>query len=129
MYGLVPQNSLVIVCMKFYRMLLDSVMISVYKRAHAFVLPHCNSNLYKNYFVSYCLSDYISRESYTTRDVLWSRASVRMPVCPRPHAHYCTDLDVTWGSSRDAPSCALLGGFAIGARVALLWQHNANAKC
>ena len=26
-------------------------------------------------------------------------------------------------------SCALLGGFAIGARVALLWQHSANAKC
>jgi len=26
------------------------------------------------------------------------------------------------------PGCALLGGFAIGARVALLWQHNANAK-
>ena len=24
-----------------------------------------------------------------------------------------------------APSCALLGGFAIGARVALLWQRNA----
>jgi len=24
------------------------------------------------------------------------------------------------------PSCALLGGFAIGAWVALLWQHNAN---
>ena len=24
------------------------------------------------------------------------------------------------------PSCALLGGFAISARVALLWQHNAN---
>jgi len=24
------------------------------------------------------------------------------------------------------PSCALLGGFAIGALVALLWQHNAN---
>ena len=24
------------------------------------------------------------------------------------------------------PSCALLGGFAIGARVALLWHHNAN---
>ena len=24
------------------------------------------------------------------------------------------------------PSCALMGGFAIGARVALLWQHNAN---
>jgi len=29
------------------------------------------------------------------------------------------------------PSCALLGGFAIGARVALQWQHNANRsyKC
>ena len=25
-----------------------------------------------------------------------------------------------------APSCALFGGFAIGARVALLWQHNVN---
>ena len=25
------------------------------------------------------------------------------------------------------PSCALLGGFAIGARVALLWQHHGNA--
>jgi len=25
------------------------------------------------------------------------------------------------------PSCALLGGFAIGARVALLWQHYVNA--
>jgi len=24
------------------------------------------------------------------------------------------------------PSCALLGGFAIGARVALLWQHYGN---
>jgi len=35
--------------------------------------------------------------------------------------------DVTWGSGRGCPhSCALLGGFAIGARVALLWQHNAN---
>jgi len=29
------------------------------------------------------------------------------------------------------PSCALLGGFAIGARAVLLWQHNANPsyKC
>jgi len=25
------------------------------------------------------------------------------------------------------PSCALLGGFAIGARVAMLWQHYGNA--
>ena len=45
-------------------------------------------------------------------------------ACP----HYCTDPDVTWGNGRGC-TCALLGGFAIGARVALLWQHNANAKC
>jgi len=39
-------------------------------------------------------------------------------VCP----HYCTDPDVSWGVVLDAlpPSCALLGGFVIGARVALL---------
>jgi len=24
------------------------------------------------------------------------------------------------------PGCAPVGGFAVGARVALLWQHNAN---
>jgi len=47
-------------------------------------------------------------------------------ACP----HYYTDPDVTWGNGRGCPpSCALLGGFAIGARVALSWQHNANAKC
>ena len=27
-----------------------------------------------------------------------------------------------------SPSCALLGRFAIGAWVALLWEHNANAN-
>jgi len=27
-----------------------------------------------------------------------------------------------------SPSCALLGGFAIGARVAFLWQHCGNAE-
>jgi len=27
-----------------------------------------------------------------------------------------------------APSCALLGGFAIGARVSLLWQHSAERE-
>ena len=43
--------------------------------------------------------------------------------------HYCTNPDVTWGVVGVPPSCALLGGFAIGALVALLWQHNANAKC
>ena len=40
--------------------------------------------------------------------------------------HYCTDPDVTWGSDREYPSCALLDEFAIGARVVLQWQHHAN---
>jgi len=31
--------------------------------------------------------DYISRESLTTRNVLWSPASVCLSVCPRPHAY------------------------------------------
>ena len=69
---------------------------------------------------------------------------VSAAVCP----HYCTDSDVIiiiiirfvkrqnvkrlpWrelgGVVGDAPSCVLLGGFAIGARVALLWQHYGNA--
>jgi len=70
---------------------------------------------------------YVSRESQTTRNVLWSPASC-VSVCLSAAAclHYCTDPDVTWASDRMPPICALLGGFAIGARVALLWQHNAN---
>ena len=39
-------------------------------------------------------------------------------VCP----HYCTDPNVTWGMVE----AALLGGFALGAGVALLWQENEN---
>jgi len=46
------------------------------------------------------------------------------------HAYiYCIEQDVTWGMVGVPPSCALLGRFAIGARVSLLWQHSANAKC
>ena len=52
------------------------------------------------------------------------RVCVCLSAAVRPH--YCTDPDVTWGVVEAAPSCALLGGFAIGAPVALLWQHNAN---
>jgi len=55
------------------------------------------------------LTFYISRESKTTRNVLWSRASVRLclSVCLSAAAcpHYCTDPDVTWGSGR---RCALV---------------------
>jgi len=43
--------------------------------------------------------------------------------------HYCTDPDVTWVMVGVPSSCALLSGFAIGARVSLLWQHRRNAKC
>jgi len=67
---------------------------------------------------------YILRESKTTQNILWSRASVCLSAAVRPH--YCTGPDVTWGVVEVPPSCALLGGFAIGAPVALLWQHNAN---
>jgi len=43
------------------------------------------------------------------------------------HPHYCTDADVTWGRGRGCPLVVhYFAGFAIGARVALLWQHNAN---
>ena len=40
-----------------------------------------------------------------TRNVLWSRASVCVSVCLSAAAclHYCTDLDVTWGSGRGCP--------------------------
>ena len=51
--------------------------------------------------------------------------SVCLSAAVRPH--YCMDPDVTWGHGRGChPSCALLDGFAIGPRAALLWQHNAN---
>jgi len=44
---------------------------------------------------------YISRESKTTRNVLWSRASVCLSAAACPH--YCTDPHVTWGSGRGCP--------------------------
>ena len=45
----------------------------------------------------------------------------RLRVClsvPRHIPHYSTDPDVAWGMVPS--SCALLGGFAIGALVSLL---------
>ena len=49
--------------------------------------------------------DYILRESQTTQNVLWSRASVCLSVCLSVAAcpHYCTDPDVTWGNGRGCP--------------------------
>jgi len=69
---------------------------------------------------------YISRESPTTRNLYWSRASLclclavylsvprRMPTLL--HAPGC-NLEEWQGVP---PSCAIFGGFAIGARVSLL---------
>jgi len=58
-----------------------------------------------------------------------ARLCVCLSVCLSAAAcpHYCTDLDITWGVVGDPPSCALLGRFAIGARVAWLWEHYGNA--
>ena len=42
--------------------------------------------------------------------------------------HHCTDPDVTWGMVGVPHSCALLSGFAIGARVSLLWQYSAERE-
>jgi len=55
------------------------------------------------------VSSYISRESQTTRNVLWSRASVCVSVClyvrlsEAACLYYCTDPDVTWGDGRGCP--------------------------
>ena len=56
-------------------------------------------------FVAFCGVYYISRESKTTRNVLWPRASVCLCVCLSAAAclQYCTDSDVTWGSGRGCP--------------------------
>jgi len=62
-------------------------------------------------FSDHLRSNYISRESKTTRNVLWSRASVCVYVClcvclsAAACLQYCTDPDVTWGSGR---GCALV---------------------
>jgi len=47
------------------------------------------------------LGNYISRVSNTTRNVLWSRASVCLSAAAR--LRYCTDPDVTWRSGRGCP--------------------------
>jgi len=63
------------------------------------------------------------------QNVYWSCASVCVCLSVATCPHYCVDPDVTRGMVGLPPSCAVLGRFAIGARVALLWQLSANAKC
>jgi len=65
------------------------------------------------------------REMYCGYARLCLSVCLSAAACP----HYCTDPDVTWGSGRGCPLVLQDWGFAIGARVVLLRQHNANAKC
>jgi len=48
-----------------------------------------------------------------------ARLSVYLWLAAFPH--YYADPDVTWVMVGVSPNCALLGGFAIGARVSLPW--------
>ena len=76
-----------------------------------------------NHFSSHI--HYISRESrremYTGHGRLCVCLCVCVCVCLSIAAfpYYCTDPDVSWGN-RVPSSCALLGGFAVGAWVSLL---------
>ena len=68
---------------------------------------------------------YISRVVDDAKCILVTRVcvSVCLSVCLSAAAfpHYCTDLDVyNLGMVGNAPGCALLGGFAIGAPVLVL---------
>ena len=54
-----------------------------------------------------------------------ARLCVCLSAAVRPH--YCTDPNVTWGHGRGCPLVVRYwADLQSGARVALLWQHNAN---
>jgi len=55
--------------------------------------------------------------SHRRREMYITDARLRVCLSIAAFQHYCTDPGVTWGVSS---SSALLGGFAIGARVSLL---------
>jgi len=63
---------------------------------------------------------------YIGQDPLSVCVSVCLSLAAFPH--YCTDPDVTWGMVGVPSSYALLGGFAIGARVSLLLHHSAERE-
>jgi len=69
------------------------------------------------------ISGHVSRKLC---EMYCGHAHLCLSVCgrmPTPIARTRMQLEGVVG---EAPSCALLGGFAIGARVALLWQRNVN---
>jgi len=72
---------------------------------------------YKYFITSTFHVSHRQREMYCGHTCLCVCLSVCLSAAAWPHC--CTDPDVTWGSAR-------FGGFAIGAWVALLWQHNVN---
>jgi len=60
-----------------------------------------------------------------TKRILVTQVCLCVCVCLSVAAcpHYCMDPDVTWVVVGVPSSCALLGGFAVGARVSLLWKQ------
>jgi len=67
--------------------------------------------------------------TYTWREMYSGHAGLSVCLSAAACRHYCTDPDVSWGMVEGAPTCAVLGEFAISARIVLLWQHSANVKC
>ena len=58
------------------------------------------------------------------RNVSRPQASVCLSVCTAPHSYISSCTQKYFWEWHGLPSsCALLGGFAIGAQVSLLWQH------
>jgi len=64
------------------------------------------------------------------RSVMYS-GHARLCVCLSLAAfpHYCTDPDATLRNGRGCPLLCSVGRIWISARISLLWQHSANAKC
>jgi len=65
------------------------------------------------------------REMYIGHARLCTCVCLSLTACP----YYYTDPNLTLRMVGVPSSCALLGGFAIGARVSLLWQRSPKAKC
>jgi len=58
-----------------------------------------------------------------------SVTAVRVSVCPSPHSDTTARTRMKLGEWQGMPStCSLLGGFPIGTRVSLLWQHSAERE-
>ena len=72
------------------------------------------------YFAAHCVFLHFVRGVAEAKCILVTRICVSVCLSLAAFPHYCMNPDVTSGNGRGTPSCALLGGFAIGARVSLL---------